>query len=218
MPLDYNTGTDLSTVEGQHWCFKIRKALHPLVLLQGLHCTPWLVMQENMNYNDRPEVLERIRDEERPTVVKSMEWCRQQHDDGNYYLIENPERSRIWSEESVLEMLEYTNGQIVKCHSGAYGGKNSKGQPIKKTFQFASNNPMLLEFLTKKLSAEQLALCVPLEGKEVTLSQHYPMGLVQAILKGIKKVAQLRTHAVSSPSKSWLVFPRPWMTSRAGGT
>ena len=64
-------------------------------------------MQENMNYNDRPEVLERIRDEERPTVVKSMEWCRQQHDDGNYYLIENPERSRIWSEESVLEMLEY---------------------------------------------------------------------------------------------------------------
>lgn len=81
------------------------------------------------------------------------------------YLIENPERSRIWSEESVLEMLEYTNGQIVKCHSGAYGGKNSKGEPIKKTFQFASNNPMLLGFLTKKLSAEQLALCVPLEGK-----------------------------------------------------
>ena len=209
MPLDYNTGTDLSTVEGQHWCFKIRKALHPLVLLQGLHCTPWLVMQENMNYNDRPEVLERIRDEERPTVVKSMEWCRQQHDDGNYYLIENPERSRIWSEESVLEMLEYTNGQIVKCHSGAYGGKNSKGQPIKKTFQFASNNPMLLEFLTKKLSAEQLALCVPLEGKEVTLSQHYPMGLVQAILKGIKKVAQLRNPCRFQPKQVLASFSTP---------
>ena len=209
MPLDYNTGTDLSTVEGQHWCFKIRKALHPLVLLQGLHCTPWLVMQENMNYNDRPEVLERIRDEERPTVVKSMEWCRQQHDDGNYYLIENPERSRIWSEESVLEMLEYTNGQIVKCHSGAYGGKNSKGEPIKKTFQFASNNPMLLEFLTKKLSAEQLALCVPLEGKEVTLSQHYPMGLVQAILKGIKKVAQLRNPCRFQPKQVLASFSMP---------
>ena len=209
MPLDYNTGTDLSTVEGQHWCFKIRKALHPLVLLQGLHCTPWLVMQENMNYNDRPEVLERIRDEERPTVVKSMEWCRQQHDDGNYYLIENPERSRIWSEESVLEMLEYTNGQIVKCHSGAYGGKNSKGQPIKKTFQFASNNPMLLEFLTKKLSAEQLALCAPLEGKEVTLSQHYPMGLVQAILKGIKKVAQLRNPCRFQPKQVLASFSTP---------
>ena len=209
MPLDYNTGTDLSTVEGQHWCFKIRKALHPLVLLQGLHCTPWLVMQENMNYNDRPEVLERIRDEERPTVVKSMEWCRQQHDDGNYYLIENPERSRIWSEESVLEMLEYTNGQIVKCHSGAYGGKNSKGEPIKKTFQFASNNPMLLEFLTKKLSGEQLALCVPLEGKEVTLSQHYPMGLVQAILKGIKKVAQLRNPCRFQPKQVLASFSTP---------
>ena len=35
MPLDYNTGTDLSTVEGQHWCFKIRKAF---IALHGWSC------------------------------------------------------------------------------------------------------------------------------------------------------------------------------------
>ena len=34
-------------------------------------------------------------------------------------------------DESVLEMLEYTNDQIAKCHAGAYGGKNSKGEPIR---------------------------------------------------------------------------------------
>ena len=45
MPSDYITGTDLSTVEGRHWCSKIRRALRPLFLLQGLHCTPWLIMQ-----------------------------------------------------------------------------------------------------------------------------------------------------------------------------
>ena len=68
---------------------------------------------------------------------------------------------------------------------------------------------MLLEFLTKKLSAEQLALCVPLEGKEVTLSQHYPMGLVQAILKGIKKVAQLRNPCRFQPKQVLASFSTP---------
>ena len=125
-PLDYNTGTDLSTVEGQDQCTRIRRGLRPLFLIQGIHCTPWLIMQENMNYNYRMEELEAIREQERPTLEQSMKWCCDQHDDGNYYLIENPEPSRIWSEESVLNMLNYTNGHIVKCHSGAYGGRIRK--------------------------------------------------------------------------------------------
>eukprot|EP00438_Fugacium_kawagutii_P029958 Skav226340 [mRNA] locus=scaffold3640:78828:81310:- [translate_table: standard] len=185
-------GANLSTVEGQAQCSRIRNALRPLCLIQGIHCTPWLIMQENMNYIDRPEVLEQIRQEERPTLAQAIKWCCDQHDDGNYYLIENPKPSRFWSKDDVVNMLEYTHGMIVTCHSGAYGATNSKGEMIKKTFQFASNDPIILEYLTKKLNPEQLAQCVPLEGKEVTLSQHYPPGLVQAILQGVKKVARLK--------------------------
>lgn len=208
-PLDYNTGTDLSTVEGQDQCTRIRRGLRPLFLIQGIHCTPWLIMQENMNYNYRMKELEAIREQERPTLEQSMKWCCDQHDDGNYYLIENPEPSRIWSEESVLNMLNYTNGHIVKCHSGAYGGKNSKGELIKKTFQFASNNLTILEFLTRKLDSDQLSQCVPLEGKEVTLSQHYPEGLVHAILKGIKKVARLKNPSRFQIKQVFANFSQP---------
>ena len=209
MPLDYNTGVDLSTVQGQNQCSRLRRSLRPLVLVQGIHCTPWLIMQENMNYQDRMDELESIRDQERPTLDQAMKWCCEQHDDGNYYLIENPQSSRLWTQQCVENMIAYTGGQAVTCHAGAYGGTNSKGQLIKKTYQFVSNNSLLLEFLCKKLDPLQLQQCVPLEGKEVTLSQHYPEGLVHAILKGIKKVARLKDPARFQVNKVYATFSQP---------
>lgn len=44
---------------------------------------------------------------------------------------------------------------------------------------------MVLQQLRRRLSPEELKECVPLEGKETTLSQHYPDEMVLAILKGI---------------------------------
>lgn len=78
-----------------------------------------------------------------------------------------------------------TGGVIVKRDSGAYGATDSVGNPSNKGFKFASNNPKLLQFLTESLSAEERLRCVPLEGKEVALSQRYPYDLVTAILKGV---------------------------------
>eukprot|EP00435_Cladocopium_sp_Y103_P064558 s670_g26.t1 len=106
-------------------------------------------------------------------------------------------------------MLQSTGGHVVKCDSGAYGGKNSKGDMIKKTFKFASNNPKLLQYLTKVLSAEERALCVPLEGKEVTLSQHYPYDLVTAILKGIKHVAKEINPIRFAPKQVFANYSKP---------
>ena len=69
-------------------------------------------------------------------------------------------------------MMEKTQAHSATCHSGAYGGVNSRGEPIRKTFKFVSNNKDILQWLRARLTTEQLAQCVPLEGKEVTLSQH----------------------------------------------
>lgn len=72
---------------------------------------------------------------------------------------------------------------------------------IKKSFKFASNNPKLLQFLNKILTAEERAMYVPLEGKEVTLYQHYPYDLVTAILRGIKQVAKEKNPARFVPKQ-----------------
>ena len=199
-PLDYNTGFDLATEEHQSACLSMLIHLKPLVLVQSLHCTPWLVMQENMNYNHRPAELIARRELERPIVEKAMTWCLTQHEQGRYYLIENPETSRLWEEPSVQRMLRDTHATVVTCHSGAYGATNSRGAMIKKTFKFASNHPDLVRNLQRKLSQEELQLCVPLEGKEVTLSQHYPPELVNEILRGIRQVARIRNPSRFSHS------------------
>ena len=100
-------------------------------------------------------------------------------------MLENPVTSRLWLEKDVQDLWELPGVEEAICHSGAYGGVNSKGQPIRKTFRFLGNCPLVLQQLRCRLSAEELKECVPLEGKETTLSQHYPDNMVLAILKGI---------------------------------
>lgn len=207
-PLDYNTGVDFAKVQGQRQCKRMIDHLKPLVLVQSLHCTPWSLLQDNCNYTDRPDELEQRRAEERPTVKAALKRCEDQHHGGRYYLLENPERSRIWNEDAMIEMLNKTGGVIVKCDSGAYGATNSKGNMIKKGFSFASNDPRLLRYLTKVLSADERQLCVPLEGREVTLSQHYPPALVDA-LRGIKDVARERNPARFIPKQVYANYSMP---------
>ena len=59
----------------------------------------------------------------------------------------------------------------------------------RKTFKFVGNCPHVLARLSRRLSTEQLQQCIKLEGKETTLSQHYPDAMVKQILLGIKQTA-----------------------------
>ena len=208
-PMDYNTGYDLAQAEHQAYIRRCVKHYEPLVLIEELHCAPWILMQDNINYRQNPEALQARRDQERPVLQEAMEWCKMQHQAGRYYLLENPLTSRLWDEPSVKSMLEETNGFLSTCHSGAYGGVNSKGQLIKKAFRFASNSKDLLSFLDHKLTAAELEQCTPLEGKEVTLSQEYPPGLVTSILRGIRYVAKMRNPALFQIKTVYAAFSQP---------
>ena len=199
-------------------CSRMIRTLRPLVLIQQIHCTPWLVMNENMNYSRRPEKMQEIRALERPTLEAAMEWCVQQHSEGRYYIIESPVPSRLWEQECVVKTLEKTGAHTSDCHSGAYGGRDSQGNPIIKSFRFASNNKVLIEMLGQKLTQEQKQLCKPLEGKEVTNSQVYPEGLVTAILKGVKKVAQARNPSRFQPKRVFAAYSLPVDDQHLWGT
>lgn len=93
-PIDYNTGHDLRLADHRRRCVSmIIGHLRPLRLLLSIHCTPWLIMQENMSYAIRMDELHQRRSVERPIIQDAMRWCHQQHEHGHYYLIENPEMS-----------------------------------------------------------------------------------------------------------------------------
>ena len=56
--------------------------------------------------------------------------------------------------------------------------------------------------LMRKLSPEALQQCVPLEGKEVTLSQEYSDGLVKEMLKAVRRTAQELQPARFAPRRA----------------
>ena len=191
MPVDYNTGFDLKKPEDVQKVDDMLDNYEPLVLLQGIDCRDWCLLQDNVNYIHRLIQLQVRRAKARPLVRKAARWCEQQHAAGRYWLIENPVTSRLWKEPCILKLAALDGTEEAVCHSGAYGAVNSKGEMIRKTFKFLGNCPHVLAQLRKKLSADELRLCVPLEGKEVTNSQQYPDQMVRCILRGIRYTAQL---------------------------
>ena len=108
----------------------------------------------------------------RKLLKKICQWCRQQHQEGRLFLIENPITSRLWQEADIQSLLKLDGVMTTTCHSGAYGATNSRGQ------RFMGNCPHILHRLTKKLTPEQLHQCVPIEGRETRLSQVYPYEMV----------------------------------------
>lgn len=56
--------------------------------------------------------------------------------------------------------------------------------------QVCGNCPYILDLLQENLSQEQLQQCVPVEGRETTLSQEYCPGLVKAIVAGLLQTAR----------------------------
>jgi hypothetical protein len=189
-PIDYNTGYDLEKVTHQQHVDFLLDRFKPLFLVQGIDCKDWCLLQDNTNYVRRKILLLMRREKARKVLRRVVRWCVKQVEQGRYFLLENPATSRLWLEPLVLKLLRLPGVYFVVCHSGAYGGTNSKGQMIKKSFKFLGNCPHVLERLTRKLDPEQLQQCVPLVGKETTLSQHYPDDMIKQILHGIKRTAE----------------------------
>ena len=214
-PVDYNTGFDLARKEDQDETEAAIDRLRPLVLIQGFSCKEWTILQDNCNYIDRPEVLEQRRDDVRPLLRRVVDWCWKQILGGRYFVLENPTTSRIWQEPVMLELMKQPDVKLALCHGGAYGSKNSKGDMIRKPFTFMTNCPEIYQRLQKKLSSEELRQCVPLEGKETTLSQEYPPQMVEEILRGIKQCARRREPERFLPHQAFAVVhlntdPEAW--------
>ena len=162
----------------------------PLLLLIGFPCTNLCIMNENMNYQYRMEELLELRARLRPLLRWVVSKMRQQLREGRLVLLENPLRSRLWTEPAVAQLITEFNLLLVKCDGGYFGATNHRGQKIIKTYQFATNSPEIAQALRHQLTPQERAECTPLEGKAVTQSQEYPMQMVQALLKALRCEAQ----------------------------
>ena len=187
---DYSTGFDLSLIPDQQRVSSMIDRFKPLILIQGVDCKDWTLLQDNVNYLHRHIQLLKRRARARKILVQVAEWCVKQSQQGRYWLIENPLTSRLWQEPYILRLRDLPGTEEAICHAGAYGATNSKGQPIRKAHRFLGNCAPVLQRLQRRLSPEEQRACVPLEGRDTTLSAVYPPEMVKAILLGVRELAQ----------------------------
>ena len=209
-PIDFTTGWDLNKPADQLQLEQLIGKLKPLVLIEGIDCRDWTILQDNCNYVKRKILLLMRRAKARKLLKKICQWCRQQHQEGRLFVIENLITSRLWQEADIQSLLKLDGVMTTTCHSGAYGATNSRGQMIKKGFRFMGNCPHILHRLTRKLTPEQLHQCVPIEGRETRLSQVYPHEMVTQILQGIQQEVHQRypDRDINRPQQHHQV----WMT------
>lgn len=154
-PFDKTFGIDLKSASGIKLLKGAVRKLKPLLLLVAWPCTFWSLFNENMNYSQRLEVLESLREEEMPLVDLGVDLCLEQDREGRYYLGENPLRSRIWKRTRVQELEDLPNNLSVTCEAGAYGAETRDGYPIQKPHKWVTNSEHIAQQLTAKLTPEQ---------------------------------------------------------------
>ena len=87
-PVDYNTGFDLADERDQQTVSSAIQQLLPLVLIQGIDCKDWCLLQDNVNYVTRKILLLMRRRKARKILRKAVDWCWLQIEGGRYFLLE----------------------------------------------------------------------------------------------------------------------------------
>ena len=163
----------------------------PWALIMGLDCRLWSIFNENLNYSQRKRLLQQLREEEKELVLFACELALMQHRSGRFFLIENPQRSRLWVLTEIVELLNMPQTWLVTLDTGAFGA-TVEDKKVAKPMNFLGNIPFLDEVLGQRLSMEDKQFCTPIQGTMTKKSQEYPDSLVHLILKYIKKAIQLR--------------------------
>ena len=109
-----------------------------------IDCRLWSIFNENLNYdyNHDRELLDFLRQGELPLVVFACEVALKQLQSSRFFLIENPEKSRLWTLQPIKDLLSLPGVWSVVLDTGAWGAEVDS-QMIAKPMRFAGNVPGL---------------------------------------------------------------------------
>ena len=187
-PVDLTHGWDLDTKRDQDLVRAMVRRLRPWLLLVGYPCTHYTLFNENLNYSQRLPEIEALRSLDRPRRQFLAELCQEQADHGRHFFIDNPQRSRLWEQDEIKELINMPGSTMGHAHLGAFGSETLDGQPVIKPIGILTNLPGLAERLSVKLSAVDRQYCEPIQGAETKRLQVYPHAFVHEILLHLRDV------------------------------
>ena len=119
--VDIRTGFDVMTFKGRHMVMEIIKEQAPDVILMAPVCGPWSNMQ-NIQQNQQ-RVWEK-RKRHLPMVEFVASIARYQLKHGRYFIIENPQTSKIWYLNCMQQLFSDPSVTWGNFHFCAYGLKD----------------------------------------------------------------------------------------------
>eukprot|EP00435_Cladocopium_sp_Y103_P069341 s209_g33.t1 len=191
-PFDLIYGQNFMDEQMRNSTIRALRRHQPHLLMIELECTHYNIFNKNMNYSTRLDEWQMLQDQQEPLLDLSVDSAMIQYQAGRFFLLENPLRSQVWSKPRVEELRHLPGVWEVVLDLGAFGATNNDGDPIQKPLRLIGNMPGLDVVLHQRLSQDDKALCVPVQGKHTRNSQVYPEQLCRAILKHLQDY--VRSH------------------------
>ena len=188
-PWDLIYGYDFMKPSTRNEAIQALDRFKPLLVMLEIDCRHYTIFNRNLNYSSRLEEWEELQEQDRPLRSFTTLVARRQLQAGRYFLIENPERSELWSMPDMVRLASMDGVYSFSLDAGAFGA-TIKGKPVIKTFKLLTNLPDLDQALLRRLAPEDRALCTPIEGSATRASQEYPEEMCRALLLHLRGVAR----------------------------
>ena len=121
-PIDLRTGFDLSNPQSQKKVLDILDKQQPTIVFMAPVCGPFSQLQ-NLNSPDVHEKMKRAM----PMIDFCIKVAEYQIRHGRYFVIENPQTSRMWCTKSFQKLLKEYNVDWDTLHMCAFGMKDPRG-------------------------------------------------------------------------------------------
>ena len=186
-PVDFRYGWDLGNASHQTMLLEAQSQLQPDTIMFSPSCGPWSTSANRL----APEDAERLRDEERRTLMFIKKLAKNQVDEGRGVLIENPWGSALWK-KSVLSNIENEMPGFrpkQRADQCVYGAVDEHGKPIQKATGLQAN--FTIRNSTQRCRGHRQGhgvLQATFKGmNRTTLAAVYPHQFCRAMVKDIKK-------------------------------
>ena len=188
-PQDLLHGHDLSDPEQKQHVRQALKKFKPWLTVLGLSCRPYSIFNHNMNYSWREDEWLELQKEAQPLLDFAMDVIYEQMDQNRYFLLENPEKSELWSTAEIDTLMCMPGVWQVTLDTGAFGACIDD-KPIKKPMTFIGNIPGLEKLMNQRLSQEERQLCTPIQGSMTRRSEEALVDLILSHLREVIKRSQ----------------------------
>ena len=168
----------------------------PYLVTSSPPCTTFCPLRRLSNHKRDQKIVEEEENLGRERLRRSMRCCRQQKDQGGWFLHEHPKDAGSWLEPEVEELRMMPDVFTVQSPMCRFGMKmednNGKMGYVRKETLWMTNSWYIAEELRgaciNKLEGKEIHRHVHLiGGQRAKMAQKYPVALVEAILRGSRK-------------------------------